>query len=224
MKKKTHEEYLLELQTKDIVYRPLEPYNGSTKYILHSCPVGHTWSGRPDRILARHGCNKCANNTLITHKQYEHKLFESEIDANPLEQYLGANIPILHECIDGHIWSVTPSALLNRKRGCPTCSTSGFNDGKPAILYLISFKHNDNIFYKIGITNRSVQERYSEESWDTLKISIVWEIRYHIGRNAREEEKRLLSNYHMFKVNTGVLKSGNTETLSVYIPNPKENL
>lgn len=224
MKKKTHEEYVQELESKNIVYRPLEPYNGSTKFIKHSCPAGHVWVGRPDRVLAKHGCNKCSTNTFKTHKQYEYELFENEIDANPIEQYSGANTPILHECINGHIWKVSPSALLNRKRGCPSCSTSGFNESKSARLYLISFEYDNKVFYKVGITNRTVQERYSEESWEDLKISIVWEALYTLGRDAKEEEKKLLNTYSMFKVNTGVLKSGNTETLSIFTPNPKENL
>lgn len=224
MKKKTHEQYIQELEDRSIVYKPLEPYRGSNKFIKHSCPAGHTWNGRPDRILARHGCNKCSTNTLKTNKQYHYELFKNEIDAIPIEEYSGANTSILHECINGHIWSITPSALLNRKRGCPSCSTSGFNESKPAILYLVSFEYNDTLFYKVGITNRTVEERYSEESCEKLRLSIVWEAYYELGKDARKEEKKLLNKYHNFKINTGALKSGNTETLSIYIPNPKENL
>jgi hypothetical protein len=220
MKKKTHEEYLQELDSKDIIYRPLELYKGSNKFIEHSCPYGHTWYGRPDRVLARHGCNKCSINTFKTHKQYEYELFKKEIDANPLENYVGANIAILHECINNHVWKVSPSALLNRSRGCPLCSTSGFNIGKPAILYFISFEYNSTKFYKVGITNRTVYERYSDESWEKLKITIVWELKFDIGKDARELEKSLLDKYKEFKVNTGALKSGNTETLSIEIFKP----
>lgn len=224
MKKKTHEDYLQELEAKGIMYVPLEEYKGGKTSISHSCPAGHIWYGKPERILAKHGCNKCAGNIFKTHKQYEMELFEKEVDANPLEEYAGANTAILHECINGHVWSTTPSSLLNRGRGCPRCSTSGFNDGKSAVLYLISFEHNNNIFYKLGITNRSVEERYSEENWSTLKINIVWQVDFPIGKDAKDTEKRLLSEYRDFKINTGALKSGNTETISIYIPSPKENL
>lgn len=220
MRRKTHEEYAQELKGKGIVYRPIEPYNGSNTYIQHSCPSGHIWNGRPDRILAGHGCNKCSSNVFKTHKQYEYELFKKEIDANPIENYAGANTPILHECINNHIWSVSPSSLLNRNRGCPTCSTSGFNISKPAILYLISFEHNGVKYYKIGITNRTVYDRYSEESWEELKISVIWEVYFALGKDAKEKEKILLNKYSTFKVNTGALKSGNTETISIEVPKP----
>jgi hypothetical protein len=55
-----------------------------------------------------------------THEEYEQELFEKQIDYWPVEKYVTRNSPILHECIKGHQWSVTPNNILTGQ-GCPTC-------------------------------------------------------------------------------------------------------
>lgn len=55
-----------------------------------------------------------------THAQYEEELFRKEIDYWPLEQYIGGHTPILHECLNGHTWSIKPSHILSGI-GCPHC-------------------------------------------------------------------------------------------------------
>lgn len=56
-----------------------------------------------------------------THAQYEEELFRKEIDYWPVEEYLTNKTPILHECLHGHRWPVSPSSILGGS-GCPVCS------------------------------------------------------------------------------------------------------
>lgn len=58
----------------------------------------------------------------MNHKEYLQRLFELEIDADPVEPYINMNTKIAHECINGHIWKVKPSHLVHSKSGCPHCS------------------------------------------------------------------------------------------------------
>ena len=57
-----------------------------------------------------------------THEEYEKELFDIEIDYWPVEQYNGSVTKILHECLEGHQWKITPHNILNGV-GCPTCNS-----------------------------------------------------------------------------------------------------
>lgn len=59
---KTTENYVQELISKNIPYRPLEDYKGCFTPIKHSCPLGHEWSSStPSNILRfEAGCTKCS--------------------------------------------------------------------------------------------------------------------------------------------------------------------
>jgi hypothetical protein len=97
------------------------------------------------------------------------------------------------------------------EQGCPSCSVYGFNTMLPATLYYLSVC--DGEAYKIGITNRSVKERYS--STDLAKITIVKEWEFSNGLAALAEEQRILRSFKTFMY-TGkpLLENGNTELFS----------
>lgn len=59
--------------------------------------------------------------TRKTHEFYENELFEREINYLPLEKYVTAHHPILHQCINDHVWKCSPRNILNNK-GCPYCA------------------------------------------------------------------------------------------------------
>lgn len=118
---KTHEEYLEELFEKEINFEPVERYKGALNKILHRCIEGHEWSVKPSKILEGKGCPICHKKTYRTHEDYLEELFEKEIDFEPLETYIDTKTKILHQCIEGHQWCVTPASILAGK-GCPRCS------------------------------------------------------------------------------------------------------
>jgi len=93
-------------------------------------------------------------------------------------------------------------------RGCPSCSTTGFDPTQPAILYYLSI--NDGQAYKIGITNRTVEERYSID--DQRKISIVSSWYFAVGQKARDAEVQLLDRFSLYSYKgPPLLKNGNSE-------------
>lgn len=55
-----------------------------------------------------------------THEEYLNELFLKEINYIPLEIYKGSLIPIIHTCINDHLWSVSPNNVLKRRQ-CPEC-------------------------------------------------------------------------------------------------------
>lgn len=94
---------------------------------------------------------------------------------------------------------------ITRGIGCPYCNKHGFNNNLPGILYYIKI---DDV-YKIGITNRTVAERFQGEM---NKIKIIKTFYFDKGIEARLKEKEIKNKYKEFKyVGVKKLKSGHTE-------------
>lgn len=149
--------------------------------------------------------------TKWSHKDYEEALFEIESDSYPVDQYINALTPIQHECLEGHLWKATPAHIL-RGTGCPTCAVYGFNPSIPATLYYISIEDNyGHLYYKIGITNKTVSERFISERDKCIKV--IDELHFEKGIQAKNKEAELLSQFKTFRVSiSNYLKSGgNTE-------------
>ena len=95
--------------------------------------------------------------------------------------------------------------------GCPNCAISGFNRNKPAILYYLKITTDTNqVLYKIGITNRTVNERFNLT--DLSKIEIVKQKLYDNGQDALDWETKLKRMYKEYQYKgPDILSSGNTE-------------
>jgi len=83
---------------------------------------------------------------------------------------------------------------------------SGFDPLKPAILYYIQV---NECLFKIGITNRTIKERFGS---DIKFIKIIAEVHFLLGSTAASIEKDILNKYKEFRYfGNDVLISGNTE-------------
>lgn len=166
---------------------------------------------------------KNGKNSFKSQETYDKELAALGSNIIIVDEYRGAKTPVWHEhTICGHTWLVTPTNILSGK-ACPACQKGGFNYTKPAYLYLISFIYKGFKYYKLGITNRSVYERWKPD-WDKLALNLEWQVYFKSGNQAASLEKELLDKYKFELVNTGILSSGNTETVKSYIPKPQENL
>lgn len=125
---KTHEQYIIELYNVNPNIIAKEAYIDAKTPILHKCTTHNVeWKIAPSNALQGQGCCKCKsekikNKLSKTHEQYLDELRKANPDIEPIEQYIGANIPILHRClIDGYEWYAQPNNMLNGY-GCPKCS------------------------------------------------------------------------------------------------------
>lgn len=97
---------------------------------------------------------------------------------------------------------------------------SGFNKDKKAILYYL--KIGSGIAYKIGITNRSITERFCKEDLDNIEV--LYTLEFTNGGEAKKEEYRILQEFKYAKYNgEKLLKDGNTELFSSDILNLDKN-
>lgn len=127
--KKTHEEFVSEMNLLHPNINVLGRYDGSAKHIPCECCVcGHKWDGLPNSLLGGHGCIVCGNKRSgivrsKTHQQFLNELSKVTTTIVPLEEYKTALTKIWVECTEcGRKWQVEPNSLLQGK-GCNVCSS-----------------------------------------------------------------------------------------------------
>ena len=122
-KKKTHEEYVLEVKNVNPNVEVLETYVNSRTKILHKCKTcGYKWVVAPPNILHKEGCPKCSGNAKKTHAQYVYEVAKINPNIEVVGDYINRRTKILHKCkIDGHEWMAQPKNIMQGS-GCPRCN------------------------------------------------------------------------------------------------------
>jgi hypothetical protein len=200
--------------------------NGPSTGIKNKTSVVHkvcgtTWDVIPHDVIR--GVSTCPNCAVAKRRTISEaaKLVEEKTkgEYTIIGDYTGVKSKALIQHIPcGYTWHTIPHDIARGASRCLSCTPnrdSGFDKTKPAILYFLTFTVQSQPFFKIGITNRTIEERYAAEPYP---IETVWSISFDKGITALELEKYFLKKYGSFKVNTKVLKDGNTETLSIFIP------
>lgn len=195
----------------------LADYKNSKTKVIIICPEHGEFEQTPKDHLKGRGCQKCKY-AYLSHK------FSSNIDefiqkavkihgvkydySKAIYVNWDTNINItcpIHGAFEQRVGN-----HLNGK-GCPGCAKGGFDPNKPAYLYYLKVTTNEGKeLYKIGITNRTVDERFNLT--DLSKIEIVKQKLYENGADAMNWETKLKRKYKDYQY-TGpdVLSSGNTE-------------
>ena len=126
--KKTHEEYVSEIERINPNVEVLESYINYKTKIKHRCKVdGHQWMTLPANILNGSGCPICRDrllrdNRIKPHEKYIESIKQLKPNIEVVDQYMGAKTKILHRCkVDGYEWMVQPTSILSGG-GCPVCA------------------------------------------------------------------------------------------------------
>lgn len=148
-KRKTHEEYALELAEKNPNIEVLGEYIDSKTSILHRCKIdNYEWYARPFKIMYGQGCPKCAGNAKKTTKEYIDELAIKNPSIEVVGEYCGANVKTMHHCLIHDIyWKATPSRMLDGC-GCIECKKDkiSLSNGKTHEQYVKDVKRiNPNV-------------------------------------------------------------------------------
>lgn len=121
-RRKTHDEYVMEVKQFHPNIEVIGQYIGSNIKIAHKCKIdGYVWNTKPNIILMGHGCPKCSGRVIMPHNEYVQKVFDINQNIEVVDIYNGSRNKILHRCkIDGYEWEITPDHVL-RGVGCPLC-------------------------------------------------------------------------------------------------------
>lgn len=169
-KKKTHEEYVVELAIKNPNIEVVEEYINAKTSILHHCLIcNYYWKVSPTNILSGKGCPECSNkrqreNRAFSHEQYIEKLKTIHPYIIPIEQYINAKTPILHYCKNHNVkWIAMPDKVL-RGCGCPKCSKESFyqtrTKTRDEYITELSIKNPDLILIGDYFGNKTLTEHY----------------------------------------------------------------
>lgn len=179
------------------------------------CPDHGPFEQAPRSHLMGSGCEKCAsvNRGLLKRTKAANEFLKKAQEVHghlydySRSQYKRNNVNVTIGCSEHGYFQQTPANHLIG-RGCPSCSSTGFDPTRPATLYYLSI--NNGQAYKIGITNRTIEDRFSKE--DLTKISVISTWHFAFGQEARDQEVKILQR-HFADRYTGpaLLDSGNSE-------------
>lgn len=133
-----------------------------------------------------------------------------------LEKFKGS-VALKHlvEYSCGHTNDVRLDGILYSGKGCPHCIDYGFNTIDPAYLYLLEVSHEGQILYKVGITNNTVQRRYSREGATYTLISLY---KHSHGMRVRNAEQAILGEFEYLSYQ-GSSPFRNTGTKEIFTRN-----
>ena len=191
-------------------YSKVNYTTNKTKVEIICLSCNNSFMQRPSSHLKGEGCPSCVKTKPMKDTdsfilECKNKHGDSYCYSNTLYTGMHENIEVI--CNQCNLQFVQKAYSHRDGHGCPSCSKSGFDPTKPAILYYIKVADE---FYKIGITNLTVQERF--QASDLLKINVLSITDYEIGERAYKEEQRILSKYKKYQyIGIPLLSSGNTE-------------
>jgi Zn ribbon nucleic-acid-binding protein len=127
------------------------------------------------RTHMKSGCAYCANkkvlpgfNDIATTRP---DLAKEAKGWDPTQFIARSNKILTWECAVGHFWKASPANrnALNNPTGCPTCSLTGFDPNKDALIYLLY--HPDWQMLKIGITNSPDRRlgKHMNSNWEVIE-------------------------------------------------------
>lgn len=118
MRKKTHDEYIKELDEVRSNVEPLEEYIDTNTPIRHRCKIcNYKWPIRPARALYGNVCPNCSGKIKRTHEKYVAQLSQLQPNIEVVEEYISRHTKILHRCrLDGHEWRAEPGYFFSRQR------------------------------------------------------------------------------------------------------------
>lgn len=182
--------------------------NNKTKVVI-TCPTHGDFEQTPNNHLNGKGCpicNKVDTQDFIKKAELVHKY---RYDYSKVD-YKRHNRKTIITCPTHGDFEQTPSSHLSGSN-CPNCVKNGFSPNKSAILYYLKITTDSNqILYKIGITNRTIETRFNVDELN--KIEIIKRTNYAIGQDAYNEEQRILKKFQDYRYKgPDILSSGNTE-------------
>jgi hypothetical protein len=191
--------------TKNGNITPFDVVAGSDKIYWWKCNKGedHEWEAACNSRTRKRksGCPCCSGRKLSKTNSLGDNFTEIAAEwhptkngnITPFDVVYGSNEKYWWKCnkAEDHEWEAAcKSRTGKRKSGCPCCSNSGFNPDKEAIFYLL--RVSTQRAYKIGITGRTVKERYRGKADE---YESILEIYFDMGSQALEIEKYLKSKY-----------------------------
>lgn len=122
-KKKTNDDFLIELKEKNDYVMSLDSYvNARTKIRFQCKTCGYIFKTTPGSVLCGSTCAKCKGILKKSHSEFVDELCVKNPSVTILSTYNGNKEKVVTQCnVCEYIWNAAPSHLLNG-HGCPQCA------------------------------------------------------------------------------------------------------
>lgn len=203
----------------------LVDYVNSKTPVIIVCPKHGQFKQQPAKHLLGSGCKQCGQERINAKNTKSFEEFVKEARAvhgdkyeYSADGYTKRNVKLLIKCPDHGEFRQTGFSHLAGS-GCPDCAVSGFKPHLPATLYLAKVVKPYCTFWKIGITNRSVTERFAADAVNIASLK-TWENLP--GTQAKAIESLVLGQFKKYRIKDflfSLLKgTGNTECFQAKLP------
>ena len=124
MKKKTHEEYVVELKNKNPNLEVVGEYINAKTKVLHKCRTcNYEWYCLPSHALNSKNCPMCNGSVKYNHEEYVEKVSKINPDIKVVGEYKGVRTKITHYCKKHNVYfDMLPSGIL-KGCGCNKCKS-----------------------------------------------------------------------------------------------------
>lgn len=172
-------------------------YTNRDTVVTVTCPKHGDFYVTPKNHLRGGNCTSCTLPRVTTTEEFIKRsiVLHKGLYTYTTSEFTKSAAHLTVECRIHGMFSITPNNHL-RLKGCPTCALTKRGWGRtkykgvPAMLYLVQL--NTNLF-KVGITKKSVKERFAKDIKAGVQITIIQEYHFIEGTDAYDIEKIILS-------------------------------
>ena len=190
-------------------------YTTAKTPVTFRCPAHGDVAQQPQHLANGIGCPDCGNarcGHMLTFVEFVRRARAVHGDAYRYYRsaFVNGDTPTRISCKRHGSWQQAPRSHVHQRSGCPGCASSGFDMAKPAILYYLRIDAQPCAVYKIGVTNRTVAERFTPA--DLQKITVLQTRRFKLGKWAKCAESQTLRTFTADRyTGSDLLSSGNSE-------------
>lgn len=177
--------------------------------VVITCRIHGDFEITPDKHKGGRGCQSCTGRCTDTASFIE---FCTSKHNNKYSyekaEYVSAKSMVIITCSAHGDFQMTPSDHKTGN-GCTACATNGYNAKKSGYLYVLS----DSTITKVGITNRSVEDRRKKiVKSSSLAFTEKFSFFFENGSIARALEKETLTHLKSFHKQPTEVFDGSTES------------
>lgn len=199
-------------------------YTNSTTKVEILCPKHGEFYQTPAMHISGQKCPKCAIKQRSTKRALTTELFiqkalkiHNGVYEYSKVKYVNSKTKVDIYCSSCNLYfKQTPDDHLN-KHGCPNCCKYTIDTTKPVTFYVIELESIIPLF-KIGVTNKTVKERYKSDNPNKCIKNILLEIVFFNGYEAVLFEKHIKESFSQYRYTADIIhfgKTKNTEILTV---------
>lgn len=190
----------------------LVEYNGNASKVKIICKKHGVFEQRASNHLYWNGCKGCRLDQKKSYGFSQEEIIKQFKDAHgdlydySLVEYTGIDNPVKIICKSHGEFNQTPYHHKKNSAGCPICTkvtpysrTKYVNacksKGGKSSIYIIKMKLENEVFYKVGITNNTIEQRFQSNPYQIELLRLI-------GGDAgfiydlEKSIHRLLSEYH----------------------------